>query len=338
VYVHPTRSRPVTNNVPTRVTASADEYQTATALVSRSVTQQTMERAGKAWDTWRAYLETVDIAWRPDNWMANVSSSQERAIRLVLFGNHLYERGQREEQVHNTLSSLHLYFSIKGGDLTFYYVYEDGSDVGGEHLRTFLGGRLENIKRISRMELKFRTSKTAAYSHEIARRSPCEEQVLEDVCLWIWHSKVQDMDELCTRYPTEHEKQYRRKVATRKEYSSIFPLLAKQGNVESSCFSSKSTRQGFATCAAMDGLSSEEINRGGGWAPTSSTPKIAYIPAELGTGPTVVGKGNPTGKPLGAWARAGRGGRGSLTLAHLQTLNSTRNAARESMTQRLAEA
>ena len=199
---------------------------------------------------------------------------------------------------------------IRARDLLFHVDIDDQKIAvhGGEPLRNLLGGDLLKIGKVSDCELTYLTSKSGGSKQILGRSTSCESRVLDDICEWVMFSGVLEADELTTRYPPANPSgRSGRKVLTKKEFQSVFRWKEDNIGLPTQSLSAKSVRIGYATHAAMDGMSRKEINEGGGWSERSIVSRKYYTAKGCDTR-TTESRELPSGKPLGGWCRVGNDG------------------------------
>ena len=106
-------------------------------------------------------------------------------------------------------------------------------------------------------------------SNSIYKTNEIDSQLINDIINWIIHSGVKAGDELLTRYFNGH-----RKVITRKEVTNAIKYVGQCNNIPSKRLNTRSLRKGFATGAAMSGLSEDQVKAKGGW--SSKVAKLHY--------------------------------------------------------------
>jgi hypothetical protein len=97
--------------------------------------------------------------------------------------------------------------------------------------------------------------------------------VLDDLCLWVVHSKVQETDELLTRYSDKGG----RKVVIRKDVRNAIKSAVENFGLPTNHFSTKSLRSSFGTHAMANGMGIEEMKVRGGWVKDSDVPERFYV-------------------------------------------------------------
>jgi hypothetical protein len=221
---------------------------------------------------------------------------------------------------------------IRAGHLTFYFRADSRivPVVGGEHLRTYVGGDYVMIKRnLASCSYKFLTSKAGSAAHELSRRSVHESMVLEDLCTWVLRSGVMEKDELVTRYPSKtdypDDKRFKRAVLNQKRFSRCYSWLGEKVVLQDE-FTTRCARIGYVVNGSCDALRDPEIAEGGGWSNTSKVPlqhylvKHSLIKEKIIVAMDARLKGGNQGVPLGAWARVSADGKSSLTLAEVRVM------------------
>jgi hypothetical protein len=97
--------------------------------------------------------------------------------------------------------------------------------------------------------------------------------VLDDLLSWFLHSRVQERDELLTRYSNTGS----RKVVIRKDVRTAIKLAVQGAGLPPRNFSTKSLRSGFGTHVTANGMGSDEMKSRGGWVKDSTVPDNHYV-------------------------------------------------------------
>jgi hypothetical protein len=134
------------------------------------------------------------------------------------------------------------------------------------------------------VSLEFPTSKTTGSlkptksgSAVILRSCPQSGQLLEDLAEFVQHSGSSGEQPLLSFYRTSHKTNQRtHKTLTRREVNLEIKAGAVRCGLPPHFFSATSLRKGNATTTSLAGLSTEERNSAGGWAPGSTVPDIHY--------------------------------------------------------------
>ena len=147
---------------------------------------------------------------------------------------------------------------------------------GGPMLADFIKRKdvtLSNVKSVDMIYVTSETSRKVKSPVEnpkiISRNSDVKSTVLDDICLWVVHSNVQEADELLTRYSADGK----RKVAIRKDVRVAIKAAASFAGLPPKHFSTKSLRSGFGTHAMAYGMSSNDMKVRGGWVKESDVPE-----------------------------------------------------------------
>ena len=161
---------------------------------------------------------------------------------------------------------------IRAGELTFFITdpntNEEGTLKGGPMTTAFLKRQDVTLNAIRSVDMTYVTSKTSRKVKSlinnpktISRRTEVESTVLDDLLLWFLHSRVQEADELLTRYSDTGS----RKVVIRKDVRTAIKLAVEGAGLPSKNFSTKSLRLGFGTHVIANGMGSDEMKSRGGW-------------------------------------------------------------------------
>lgn len=151
---------------------------------------------------------------------------------------------------------------------------------GGPNAANFISRQDVTLSMILSVDMVYVTSKTSRKVKSlidnpktISRESDVESTVLDDLCLWVVHSKVQESDELLTRYSEKGG----RKVVIRKDVRTAIKSAVKGVGLPPKHFSTKSLRSGFGTHAVANGMGVEEMKVRGGWVKDSDVPERFYV-------------------------------------------------------------
>ena len=144
----------------------------------------------------------------------------------------------------------------------------------------FLKRQDVTLNAIRSVDMTYVTSKTSRKVKSlinnpktISRRTEVESTVLDDLLLWFLHSRVQEADELLTRYSDTGS----RKVVIRKDVRTAIKLAVEGAGLPSKNFSTKSLRLGFGTHVIANGMGSDEMKSRGGWVKDSTVPDSHYV-------------------------------------------------------------
>lgn len=151
---------------------------------------------------------------------------------------------------------------------------------GGPMAANFISRKDVTLNMVLSVDMIYVTSKTSRKVKSlidnpktISRESEEESTVLDDLCLWVVHSKVQEEDELLTRYSDTG----RRKVVIRKDVRNAIKSAVKGVGLPPKHFSTKSLRSGFGTHAIANGMDVQEMKVRGGWVKDSDVPERFYV-------------------------------------------------------------
>jgi hypothetical protein len=166
---------------------------------------------------------------------------------------------------------------IKTSDVRFQMGVGEEDDDGlhnnlrefkGDEARTFLlqGGATSactaRLNRIREVRLDFMKDKMGKSSANmlIARRTPEEAQIIEDLGMWLCLSGTTDKDPFLIRYAKGKKGAIGRRMITPSDCSSIVKLAANRADLPAKHFSLKSTRSGATTAMASAGADKNTIH------------------------------------------------------------------------------
>lgn len=149
--------------------------------------------------------------------------------------------------------------------------------IKGEDFKQYFQNNQLIISDVELIDLYFFSDKVTTNSgvvlskdpNVIARTNRNDSQLVDDLINWILKSGVKDGDELLTRYFNG-----KRKVVTRKQITNGLKYIAELNDIPVNRINTKSLRKGFATSAAMSGMSEEQIKSKGAW--SSKVAKLHY--------------------------------------------------------------
>jgi hypothetical protein len=173
---------------------------------------------------------------------------------------------------------------IRAGQLTFFVIdpqtNEEKRLKGGPLTTAFLERQDVPLSAVSSVDMTYVTSKTSRKVKSlvnnpktISRRTAVESMVLDDLLSWFLHSRVQEGDELLTRYSNTGS----RKVVIRKDVRTAIKLAVQGAGLPPRNFSTKSLRSGFGTHVTANGMGSDEMKSRGGWVKDSTVPDNHYV-------------------------------------------------------------
>ena len=173
---------------------------------------------------------------------------------------------------------------IRAGHLTFLVVdpltKTEQRLKGGERMANYLARPDVENNMVQSVDMLYVTSKTSGKVKSlvenpktIGRNSEIESIVLDDLLTWILYSKVQEDDELLTRYSATGS----RKVVIRKDVRNAIKEAVSGMGLPPKHFSTKSLRSGFGTHAVANGMDMEDMKVRGGWVKDSDVPVKYYI-------------------------------------------------------------
>ena len=104
-------------------------------------------------EKWKEYLSTLDTENQPGQYLENMTCTQGKAKRMVLFMAYLYmSEGLRDEQIKRAVTSVSYMFEIEGRDTSFstsqWYPEE-------EQRRVVRARNLESTTKIGRAKLYY---------------------------------------------------------------------------------------------------------------------------------------------------------------------------------------
>lgn len=216
---------------------------------------------------------------------------------------------------------------IRAHDVSIFLLIEGlvSSTKGGEPFRLAVCNLPDVHSCVSKIEYRFRTGKYAMpwSFHTLARRTPRESTLLDDLVSWLIYSRVQSNDELFTRYPGPGDMVNKgRRSLTRRDYQSGLTWAAEHAGLPSSSLKTSASRRGCAETVRASGGSHAEICHGR-WTENSFIPFRHYLakPEELL---------QPTGAEgsLGSFARSTTKESSTFNLAHVKSIAMARGVLR----------
>ena len=141
-------------------------------------------------------------------------------------------------------------------------------NIKGEEFKSYYHSNNLCISDVELIDLYFYSDKVSTNAgivlnrnaNVIARTNTKDSQLVDDIINWILNSGVNGNDELLTRYYNN-----RRKVVTRKEVTDGLQFVAELNGIPKNRINTRSLRKGYATIAALSGLSESDLKNKGNW-------------------------------------------------------------------------
>eukprot|EP01036_Dinobryon_divergens_P038494 gene38494-50550_t len=172
---------------------------------------------------------------------------------------------------------------IRAGQVIFTVKSSDGSVhnvKGGADFRKMLQGVKDGDMSVQSAVMKYSSNKTSVSCGNsvkdpkyLGRRTPAESNLLNDLIAWMKHSGVNEDDGLLTRYAGALNS---RRCLWCRDMNEGVKAIAVSFGLDPAHFSTRSLRSGFSTTAIASGLTEQERNSRGGWAPGSTVPDTNY--------------------------------------------------------------
>jgi hypothetical protein len=273
---------------------------------------------------------SMDIVWpvRDEYWVNqpwDCRGMDRRAVWLAIgLG---FDSGARASNVTKQDGKSAVDHCIRAMDLSL--TFHDGSGMshrvkGGQDFRQAALDLSDLPQCVTKCEYHFRTGKVDMPEawHTLARRSPQESLLLDDLVCYLVRSGVRAEDELFTRYPAPGKDLLcTRKSLTRREYRAGLTWAEEKAGLPSGSLKPSGLRRGCAETARATGATEAEL-RHGRWALGSTVPEKHYLASEE---ELVPGAADPSGLPAsqGSFARASSSV-GSFNSSHVKAIATSR--------------